>query len=83
MGLLGLDDRAHPGRRPRPVNALVYPLYCSRWRGLTTCSSPDGYVSHETQWQGRTNGYDNQGDRWTTSRWQDRETTTVTLPPER
>jgi hypothetical protein len=44
---------------------------------------PDGYVSHETQWQGRTNGYDNQGDRWTTSRWQDRETTTVTLPPER
>jgi hypothetical protein len=22
MGLLGLDDRAHPGRRPRPVNAL-------------------------------------------------------------
>jgi hypothetical protein len=40
-------------------------------------------VSHETQWQGRTNGYDNQGDRWTTSRWQDRETTTVTVPPER
>ena len=23
MGLLGLDDRAHPGRRPRPVNALA------------------------------------------------------------
>src|SRR4029077_241897 len=66
MGLLGLDDRAHPGRRPRPVNALVYPLYCSRWRGLTTCSSPNGYVSHETQWQGRTNGWDNRGDTWST-----------------
>ena len=23
MGLLGLDDRARPGRRPRPVNALA------------------------------------------------------------
>ena len=35
MGLLGLDDRAHPGRRPRPVNALVDSLYCSRWQGRT------------------------------------------------
>ena len=34
-GLLGLDDRAHPGRRPRPVNALVDSLYCSRWQGRT------------------------------------------------
>jgi hypothetical protein len=83
MGLLGLDDRAHPGRRPRPLNALADPLYCSRWQGLTTCSSPDGYVSHETQWQGRTNGWDNRGDTWSTSRWQDFETTTVERPERR
>jgi hypothetical protein len=80
MGLLGLDDRAHPGRRPRPLNALADPLHCSRWQGLTTCSSPDGYVSHETQWRGRTNGWDNRGDTWSTSRWQDFETTTVERP---
>jgi hypothetical protein len=83
MGLLGLDDRAHPGRRPRPLNALADPLYCSRWQGLTNGSSPDGYVSHETQWQGRTNGWDNRGDTWSTSRWQDFETTTVERPERR
>ena len=23
-------------------------LTCSTWQGITTCSSPSGYVSHET-----------------------------------
>ena len=36
-------------------------LTCSEWQGIRTCSSPDGYVSHETQWQGFTIGDDNQG----------------------
>ena len=58
-------------------------LYCSTWQGIKTCSSPGGYVSHETQWQGRTNGSDNSGNRWTTSCWQGRETTTVWPRPER
>ena len=31
-------------------------VYCSTWQGIRTCSSPDGYVSHETQWQGVTTG---------------------------
>jgi hypothetical protein len=64
-----------------PGPALADPLYCSTWQGIHTCSSPDGYVSHETQWQGRTNGWDNRGDTWSTRRWRDNETTTIT--PER
>ena len=56
------------------------PLYCSTWQQITTCSSPDGYVSHESQWQGVTKGDDNQGNRWTTSRWRDTTITTVTPP---
>ena len=36
-------------------------ITCSLWQGITTCSSPSGYVSHETQWQGITTGQDNQG----------------------
>jgi hypothetical protein len=61
--------------------ALADPLYCSRWLDITTCSLPGGYVSHETNWQGRTNGWDNRGNRWSTSRWQGIETTTG-RPPE-
>ena len=49
---------------------LAQPLYCSTWNGVTTCSSPGGYVGHESTWQGVTAGDDNQGNRWTTSRWQ-------------
>jgi hypothetical protein len=52
-------------------------LYCSTWQGITTCSSPGDYVSHETEWQGRTNGWDDQGNRWSTSRWRDTDITTV------
>jgi hypothetical protein len=58
-------------------------LTCSMWQGMGTCSSPDGYVSHETQWQGLTTGDDNQGNRWTTSQWRDIETTTVTPRQDR
>jgi hypothetical protein len=80
-------------RRPRALIIIVavlvqgaatldaQPLYCSPWQGITTCSSPDGYVSHETEWQGRTNGWDNRGETWSTSRRRDIETTTGT-PPE-
>jgi hypothetical protein len=50
------------------------------WQGIRTCSSPDGYVSHESTWQGMTTGDDNQGNRWTTSRWRDGTITTVTPP---
>jgi hypothetical protein len=32
--------------------ALADPIYCSTWQQITTCSSPGGYVSHETQWTG-------------------------------
>jgi hypothetical protein len=63
--------------------ALADSLYCSVWQGIRTCSGPDGYVSHETQWQGLTTGDDNQGNRWTTSRWRDFTTTTVEPRPER
>jgi hypothetical protein len=55
-------------------------LTCSTWQGITTCSSPGGYVSHESTWQRLTTGDYNQGDRWTTSRWRDMETTTGTTP---
>jgi hypothetical protein len=33
---------------------------CSTWQQITTCSSPGGYVSRESQWQGVTTGDDNQ-----------------------
>ena len=61
---------------------LADPLYCSTWQGIRTCSGTNGYMSHETEWQGRTNGWDNRGDTWSTSRWQGIETTTV-RPPKR
>jgi len=57
-------------------------LTCSTFAGVRTCSSPGGYTSHESTWNGITTGDDNQGNRWTTSRWRDNETTTIT-PPER
>jgi len=53
------------------------PLYCSTWQGITTCTSPDGYRSHESTWNGITTGNDNQGDAWSTSRWRDTTITTV------
>jgi hypothetical protein len=65
----------------RAVVIVVAMLTCSMWQQITTCAGPGSYVSHETTWNGITTGDDNRGDRWTTSRWRDIETTTVT--PER
>ena len=62
------------------ATALAQPLTCSTWQGITTCSSPGGYVSHESTWNGVTTGDDNQGSRWTTSHWRDIDTTTVEPP---
>jgi hypothetical protein len=58
-------------------------LTCSTWQGIRTCSSLGGYLSHESTWHGITSGDDNQGNRWTTSRWRDFTTTTVEPRPER
>jgi hypothetical protein len=58
-------------------------LTCSTWQGITTCSSPDGYLSQEWDRDGMTIGQDNQGDRWTTSRWRDIDITTVRRPDRR
>jgi hypothetical protein len=53
-------------------------LTCSTsFQGYRVCSGPGGYRSTETQWQGMTIGQDNQGARWSTSRRQGFETTTV------
>jgi hypothetical protein len=45
-------------------------LTCSQWQDVHTCSGANGYVSHETQWQGMTIGEDNRGNRFTRSDWQ-------------
>ena len=58
-------------------------LTCSMWQGIRTCSGTNGYMSHETEWQGFTIGDDNQGNRWSTSRWRDNETTSTTVEPSR
>ena len=60
--------------------AFAVVLYCSTWQGITTCSSPDGYLSHQWDRDGMTIGQDSDGRRWTTSRWQGIETTTVEPP---
>jgi hypothetical protein len=49
--------------------ALAETLTCSTWQGIRTCTDAHGYVSHETH-------------TWSTSRWRDIETTTIT-PQER
>jgi hypothetical protein len=54
---------------------------CSTWQQITTCAGPDGYVGHETTWNGITTGDDNQGGKWTRSEWQGREIITVTPAP--
>ena len=65
------------------ATAHADPVYCSTWNGIRTCSSPGGYTSTEMQWQGRTNGQDSDGNRWTTSWWLGIDITTVEQPPER
>jgi hypothetical protein len=56
---------------PSMLPASGETLYCTDWQGIRTCTDAHGYVSHETQWQGQTNGWDNSGNRWTTPRWRD------------
>ena len=63
--------------------AYAMPLTCSTWQGLRTCTDASGYVSRELTWNGFTSGSDNRGASWTTSTWQDQETTTVTPRQER
>jgi hypothetical protein len=58
-------------------------LTCSQRQGVTTCSSSDGYTSHESTWNGVISGDDNGGGKWTSWRWRDTTTTTVRPPPER
>jgi hypothetical protein len=60
--------------------ALTETLTCSTWQGIRTCSSSGGYVSHEWDRDGMRFGDDNQGDRWSTSRWRDTTITTITPP---
>lgn len=47
-------------------------LTCSTWQQVRTCLGDHGYVSHESTWQGRTNGYDTNGSEWSIHHWQDR-----------
>jgi hypothetical protein len=63
--------------------ALADPITCSTWQGIRTCTSPDGYVNHETTWNGITTGDDNRGGEWTRSEWQGREIITVKPRQER
>jgi hypothetical protein len=56
---------------------VAQPTYCSTFAGVRTCSSPGGYVSHESTWNGITTGDDNAGDRWSSWRWRDTDITTV------
>ena len=70
-------------------SALAETLTCSTSvQGYHVCQGPGGYRSTETPWQGSyrstetpwqgmTVGKDNQGDRWTTSRWRDIDITTI------
>jgi hypothetical protein len=55
--------------------ASAQTMTCSTWQGMRTCTSPDGYVTHESTWNGIITGDDNQGNRWSTSKWLDNETT--------
>jgi hypothetical protein len=64
-----------------PLDAAALP--CSTWQGIRTCQDAHGYVSHETERMGQTSGWDNRGDRWSTSRWRDTDITTVEPRPER
>jgi len=51
MGLLGLDDRAHPGRRPRPVNALGG--YRADITEQQLCGAPSFYRDRDYDWSDR------------------------------
>ena len=64
--------------------ALAETLYCSTsFQGYRICSAPGGATSTEWQWGGTVFGQDSDGERWSTSRWQDRAITTGTAPQPR
>jgi hypothetical protein len=63
--------------------AVAALLTCSTYQAVRTCTDASGYVSHESTWQGIVTGSDNRGSSWSTSEWQDHETTTITTPPDR
>jgi hypothetical protein len=58
--------------------ALADSVTCSTsFQGYRVCSGPGGATSTEWRWQGMTIGNDSDGSRWTTSRRQGVDTTTV------
>ena len=65
-----------------PVSAQTLTCATSS-QGYRICQGPGGYRSTEWDRGGMVFGDDSDGDRWSTSRWQDRETTTVTSAPRR
>ena len=61
-----------------PSIASAQTMTCSRsFQGYLVCQGPHGYRSTEWDRDGMRFGQDNQGNRWTTSRWQGIETTTI------
>jgi hypothetical protein len=61
--------------------ASAQTLTCSTsFQGYRVCQGPDGYRSTESTWNGIITGSDNRGDTWTTSTWQDDETTAGSPP---
>jgi hypothetical protein len=61
--------------------ALAQTVYCTTSsQGYRVCD--DGHGHHSTEWErdGMQFGEDSNGNRWTTSRWQGFETTTVERP---
>ena len=72
--MAGQPSTALPGAL---ATALWATLTCTDWQGIRTCVDGHGYVAHESAWQGRTNGWDNKGNTWSTSQWQDQ--TIITL----
>ena len=54
------------------------PVTCSTsFQGYRVCQGPGSPTSTEWRWQGMTIGQDSDGSRWTTSRRQGVDTTTV------
>jgi hypothetical protein len=63
------------------IPAHAQTMTCSTsFQGYRVCQDSHGYRSTEWDRDGMRFGQDNQGDRWTTSRWRDMETTTITPP---
>jgi hypothetical protein len=61
--------------------ALAQTVTCiTSSQGYRICDDGHGHSTTEWHWQGMTFGQDNQGNRWTTSRWRDIDITTVKRP---